>query len=152
MNTGNTGITTSWYKALPILTYLPTYLRALVRSKSSYKKVWSFITDIERSIIIGCLPRCLNSDLYKDYPHPTVFPVHPQNSTIMLAVGHHDYYYFNHLGTVLCMTIGDCESPAARRFINSVPEHMFNQLATAIGNRIWGPNAYNVQNEVYMIW
>ena len=68
----------------------------------------------------------------------------------MLAVGHHDYYYFNHLGTVLCMTIGDCESPAARRFINSVPEHMFNQLATAIGNRIWGPNAYNVQNEVYM--
>lgn len=68
----------------------------------------------------------------------------------MLAVGHHDYYYFNHFGTVLCLTIGDCENRAARQFLNSVPEHMFQQLATAIGNRIWGPNMYNVQNEAYM--
>ena len=68
----------------------------------------------------------------------------------MLGVGHHDYYYFNHLGTTLTLTIGDCEDLTARRFLNSVPEHMFFQLATAIGNHIWGQNLFNVQNERYM--
>ena len=68
----------------------------------------------------------------------------------MLAVGHHDYYYFTHEGQNLLLTIGDCENANARRFINSVPEHMFEQLCRAIGETIWGPNQYNVQNEQYM--
>ena len=68
----------------------------------------------------------------------------------MLAVGHHDYYYFNWLGTTLCLTIGDTENVTARRFLNGVPEHMFFQLANAIGETVWGANEYNVQNEPYM--
>ena len=70
----------------------------------------------------------------------------------MLAVGQHDYYYFNYYGTTLLLTIGDTENRAARQFLNSVPEHMFNQLATAIGNAIWGANEYDVQNNLYMTY
>ena len=70
----------------------------------------------------------------------------------MLTVGQHDYHYFNHAGTTLLLTIGDCENRAARQFINSIPEHMFDQLTSAIGNCIWNTNEFNVQNEVYMTY
>ena len=39
-----------------------------------------------------------------------------------------------------------------RQFINSVPERMFTQLTTAIGNCVWAANKYNVQNEVFMTY
>ena len=70
----------------------------------------------------------------------------------MLAAGQHDYYYFNYHGTTLLLTIGDTENRAAGQFLNSVPEHMFNQLATTIGNTIWGANEYDAQNNLYMTY
>ena len=68
----------------------------------------------------------------------------------MLNVGSHNYFYFNQDDTPLLLTVGDCEYRGARRFIDSVPQHCFDQLCTAILRTIWIPNRYNVQNERQM--
>ena len=108
--------------------------------------------DIKRTFILGNLQQHLSSHLHKEPQHSSFFLAHNQTVTIMLAAGEHDYYYFNYYGTTLLLTIGDTENRAARQFLNSVPEHMFDRLATAIGNTIWGANEYDVQNNLYMTY
>ena len=58
--------------------------------------------------------------------------------------------YFNRDDKPLLLTIGGSEYSGARRFIDSVPEHCFQQLCTATLQTISIPNRYNVQNEHQM--